>query len=119
MCRRVVGSYVTLPDLPGIGFEGKADLYREMKALSDYGLLTLWTRTRCTAESAQRKAPRRRRVGHPASLCNAAIGVFGSNPKGTGALGRHPALFSSRRRPVFASSAALIGAAGHPFASVA
>jgi hypothetical protein len=24
-----------LPDLPGIGFEGKADLYREMKALSD------------------------------------------------------------------------------------
>ena len=31
----VVNSYVTLPDLPGIGFEGKADLYREMKALSD------------------------------------------------------------------------------------
>ena len=27
--------YVTLPDLPGIGFEGKADLYREMKALTD------------------------------------------------------------------------------------
>ena len=25
---------VTLPDLPGIGFEGKADLYREMQALS-------------------------------------------------------------------------------------
>jgi len=32
---KVVNSYVTLPDLPGIGFEGKADLYREMKALSD------------------------------------------------------------------------------------
>src|SRR6202171_2818963 len=31
---KVVDSYVTLPDLPGIGFEGKADLYREMKALS-------------------------------------------------------------------------------------
>jgi hypothetical protein len=24
-----------MPDLVGIGFEGKADLYREMKALSD------------------------------------------------------------------------------------
>ena len=32
---KVINSYVTLPDLPGIGFEGKADLYREMKALSD------------------------------------------------------------------------------------
>ena len=32
---KVENSYVTLPDLPGIGFEGKADLYREMKALSD------------------------------------------------------------------------------------
>ncbi|SNS18030.1 L-alanine-DL-glutamate epimerase [Noviherbaspirillum humi] len=31
---RVENSYVTLPDLPGIGFEGKADLYREMEALS-------------------------------------------------------------------------------------
>ena len=30
----VVDSHVTLPDLPGIGFEGKADLYREMKALA-------------------------------------------------------------------------------------
>ena len=27
--------YVTLPELPGIGFEGKSDLYRELKALSD------------------------------------------------------------------------------------
>ena len=27
--------YVTLPELPGIGFEGKADLYKEMKALTD------------------------------------------------------------------------------------
>jgi L-alanine-DL-glutamate epimerase-like enolase superfamily enzyme len=25
---------VTLPDLPGIGFEGKADLYAEMRKLS-------------------------------------------------------------------------------------
>ncbi len=28
-------SIVTLPELPGIGFEGKADLIREMRALSD------------------------------------------------------------------------------------
>ena len=27
--------YVTLPELPGIGFEGKSDLYRDLKALSD------------------------------------------------------------------------------------
>jgi L-alanine-DL-glutamate epimerase-like enolase superfamily enzyme len=32
---RVENGYVTMPDLVGIGFEGKADLYREMKALSD------------------------------------------------------------------------------------
>ena len=32
---RVDGSYVTLPELPGIGFEGKADLYREMQALAN------------------------------------------------------------------------------------
>jgi L-alanine-DL-glutamate epimerase-like enolase superfamily enzyme len=32
---RVEDSYVTLPELPGIGFEGKADLIREMRALSD------------------------------------------------------------------------------------
>ena len=31
---RVVDGFVTLPDLPGIGFEGKADLYREMRALA-------------------------------------------------------------------------------------
>ena len=31
---KVVGSYVTLPELPGIGFEGKADLYRVMKELA-------------------------------------------------------------------------------------
>lgn len=30
----VVGSYIPLPDLPGIGFEGKANLYRVMKALA-------------------------------------------------------------------------------------
>ncbi len=32
---KVDNSFVTLPDLPGIGFEGKADLFREMKALTD------------------------------------------------------------------------------------
>ena len=31
---RVVDGHVTLPDLPGIGFEGKADLYREMRSLA-------------------------------------------------------------------------------------
>ncbi|MBX3652563.1 MAG: mandelate racemase/muconate lactonizing enzyme family protein [Ramlibacter sp.] len=31
---KVDGSYVTLPELPGIGFEGKADLIREMRALA-------------------------------------------------------------------------------------
>ena len=32
---RVENGYVTLPELPGIGFEGKADLYAEMRALAD------------------------------------------------------------------------------------
>ncbi len=32
---RVENGTITMPDLAGIGFEGKADLYREMKALSD------------------------------------------------------------------------------------
>lgn len=31
---KVVDSYVTLPELPGIGFEGKSDLYAQMKALA-------------------------------------------------------------------------------------
>ena len=31
---RVENGHITMPDLPGIGFEGKADLYREMKALA-------------------------------------------------------------------------------------
>ena len=31
---RVRDGHITMPDLPGIGFEGKADLYREMSALS-------------------------------------------------------------------------------------
>ena len=31
---RVENGYITMPDLPGIGFEGKSDLYAEMKALS-------------------------------------------------------------------------------------
>lgn len=29
----VINGYITMPELPGIGFEGKADLYREMQAL--------------------------------------------------------------------------------------
>ncbi|WP_413788642.1 enolase C-terminal domain-like protein [Acidocella sp.] len=32
---RVENGHVTLPPLPGIGFEGKNDLYKEMKSLSD------------------------------------------------------------------------------------
>ncbi len=32
---RVENGYVIMPELPGIGFEGKADLYKQMKALSD------------------------------------------------------------------------------------
>ena len=32
---RVENGHVTLPPLPGIGFEGKSDLYKEMKSLSD------------------------------------------------------------------------------------
>jgi L-alanine-DL-glutamate epimerase-like enolase superfamily enzyme len=32
---RVENGHVTLPLLPGIGFEGKSDLYKEMKSLSD------------------------------------------------------------------------------------
>ncbi len=31
----VVNGHVTLPELPGLGFEGKAALYRELKVLSD------------------------------------------------------------------------------------
>jgi D(-)-tartrate dehydratase len=31
---RVEQGHITMPDLPGIGFEGKSDLYREMKALA-------------------------------------------------------------------------------------
>lgn len=32
---RVEHGHVTLPDLPGIGFEGKSDLYAEMRALAE------------------------------------------------------------------------------------
>jgi len=32
---RVEGGHITMPDLPGIGFEGKSDLYRVMRDLSD------------------------------------------------------------------------------------
>ncbi|MCS6765958.1 MAG: mandelate racemase/muconate lactonizing enzyme family protein [Candidatus Protistobacter heckmanni] len=31
---RVEDSHIVMPELPGIGFEGKADLYKEMRALS-------------------------------------------------------------------------------------
>jgi L-alanine-DL-glutamate epimerase-like enolase superfamily enzyme len=31
---RVVDGHITMPDLPGIGFEGKSDLYAEMRALA-------------------------------------------------------------------------------------
>jgi D(-)-tartrate dehydratase len=31
----VKGGYITMPELPGIGFEGKADLYREMRKLEE------------------------------------------------------------------------------------
>jgi L-alanine-DL-glutamate epimerase-like enolase superfamily enzyme len=31
---KVVDGHITMPDLPGIGFEGKADLYAEMRALA-------------------------------------------------------------------------------------
>jgi L-alanine-DL-glutamate epimerase-like enolase superfamily enzyme len=31
---KVENGYITMPDLPGIGFEGKADLYAEMRSLS-------------------------------------------------------------------------------------
>ena len=31
---RVEGGHITMPDLPGIGFEGKSDLYAEMRALA-------------------------------------------------------------------------------------
>jgi L-alanine-DL-glutamate epimerase-like enolase superfamily enzyme len=31
---KVEKGYVTLPELPGLGFEGKSDLYAEMKALA-------------------------------------------------------------------------------------
>ena len=31
----VEDGYITMPELPGIGFEGKSDLYRAMRALTD------------------------------------------------------------------------------------
>jgi len=32
---RVENGYITMPDLPGIGFEGKSDLYAEMRSLAE------------------------------------------------------------------------------------
>lgn len=34
LCVKVADGYVTLPELPGTGFEGKADLYAVMKELA-------------------------------------------------------------------------------------
>jgi L-alanine-DL-glutamate epimerase-like enolase superfamily enzyme len=31
---KVENGFITMPDLPGIGFEGKSDLYREMQKLA-------------------------------------------------------------------------------------
>jgi L-alanine-DL-glutamate epimerase-like enolase superfamily enzyme len=31
---KVENGYITMPELPGIGFEGKSDLYKVMKELS-------------------------------------------------------------------------------------
>ena len=31
---KVIGGHITMPELPGIGFEGKSDLYAEMRALA-------------------------------------------------------------------------------------
>jgi L-alanine-DL-glutamate epimerase-like enolase superfamily enzyme len=31
---KVENSYITMPDLPGIGFEGKSDLFKVMQDLS-------------------------------------------------------------------------------------
>ena len=31
---KVVDGHIVMPDLPGIGFEGKSDLYAEMRALA-------------------------------------------------------------------------------------
>ena len=61
----------------------------EIEAWGNVGPLTLWARTRLHGAKtlAAQVRRRRRRVGHPASLRNAAMGVFGSNPKGTGAWG--------------------------------
>jgi D(-)-tartrate dehydratase len=32
---KVHEGYITMPELPGIGFEGKSDLYAQMQALSN------------------------------------------------------------------------------------
>ena len=32
---RVEDSYITMPDLPGIGFEGKSDLHKVMRELAE------------------------------------------------------------------------------------
>jgi len=46
------------------------------------------------------------------------MGVFGSNPTGTGGMGHPSALSFARRRPVFVSSSVVMGGPCHPFAFV-
>jgi hypothetical protein len=31
---KVIDGHITMPELPGIGFEGKSDLYAEMRAFA-------------------------------------------------------------------------------------
>ena len=60
------------------------------------------------AQGAKAKAGRA-----PGETLQRSDGRFRQQPEGNGWPGRHSALFSSRRRPVFASSAALIGGPCH------
>ena len=57
-------------------------------------------------------------VGDPARIGNAAIGLLGSNPKGSRLAKRHSALRVLPRRPVWAATRALIGAWPAGFAPV-
>ena len=62
---------------------------------------------------------KRSRAGCPVRLCNAAMSVSSSNPKGAGGVRRHSSLLSSPRRPVLASSSVSIGAPCRPLAFAA
>src|SRR5439155_25858814 len=52
-------------------------------------------------ENGSARGAKAKAGGNPARFCNEAKSHFRSNPKGTGALGRHSALLSSLRRSVF------------------